>query len=70
MFFIIINKLTIVYFFIGGLDIYMELMQRFPNNIHILLEIAKVSIFFFKFLIILLPYMLYIKVQASSFYLL
>ncbi|CAL4902937.1 unnamed protein product [Urochloa decumbens] len=27
----------------GGLDIYLELMQRFPNNVHILLEIAKVE---------------------------
>ncbi|KAF8762612.1 hypothetical protein HU200_009137 [Digitaria exilis] len=27
----------------GGLDIYLELMQRFPNNTHILLEIAKVE---------------------------
>uniref|UniRef100_A0ACD5ZQ18 Uncharacterized protein n=1 Tax=Avena sativa TaxID=4498 RepID=A0ACD5ZQ18_AVESA len=27
----------------GGLDIYMELFQRFPNNVHILLEIAKVE---------------------------
>lgn len=28
----------------GGLDIYLELMQRFPNNVHILLEIAKVCL--------------------------
>ncbi|KAK3140718.1 hypothetical protein QOZ80_5AG0404820 [Eleusine coracana subsp. coracana] len=27
----------------GGLDIYLELTQRFPNNVHILLEIAKVE---------------------------
>ncbi|KAL6608215.1 hypothetical protein ACP70R_041278 [Stipagrostis hirtigluma subsp. patula] len=27
----------------GGLDIYQELMQRFPTNVHILLEIAKVE---------------------------
>ncbi|CAD6334630.1 unnamed protein product [Miscanthus lutarioriparius] len=27
----------------GGLDIYLELMQRFPNNVHFLLEIAKVE---------------------------
>ncbi|CAN6326698.1 unnamed protein product [Urochloa humidicola] len=27
----------------GGLDIYLELMQRFPHNVHILLEIAKVE---------------------------
>jgi anaphase-promoting complex subunit 7 len=27
----------------GGLDIYLDLMQRFPNNVHILLEIAKVE---------------------------
>ncbi|KAM0915951.1 hypothetical protein ACQ4PT_010492 [Festuca glaucescens] len=27
----------------GGLDIYVELLQRFPNNVHILLEIAKVE---------------------------
>ncbi|TVU17813.1 hypothetical protein EJB05_33870 [Eragrostis curvula] len=27
----------------GGLEIYLELMQRFPNNVHILLEIAKVE---------------------------
>ncbi|XP_066364588.1 anaphase-promoting complex subunit 7-like isoform X3 [Miscanthus floridulus] len=27
----------------GGLDIYLELLQRFPNNVHILLEIAKVE---------------------------
>ncbi|KAJ1261629.1 hypothetical protein BS78_09G045200 [Paspalum vaginatum] len=27
----------------GGLDAYLELLQRFPNNVHILLEIAKVD---------------------------
>ncbi|KAI4311182.1 hypothetical protein MLD38_036097 [Melastoma candidum] len=27
----------------GGLDIFMELLQRFPNNVHVLLEIAKVE---------------------------
>uniref|UniRef100_A0A452Y070 Uncharacterized protein n=1 Tax=Aegilops tauschii subsp. strangulata TaxID=200361 RepID=A0A452Y070_AEGTS len=42
-FFIIINKLTVFSPFLGGLDIYLELMQRFPNNVHILLEIAKVE---------------------------
>lgn len=27
----------------GGLELFTELLQRFPNNIHILLEIAKVG---------------------------
>lgn len=27
----------------GGLDLYAELLQRFPNNIHVLLEMAKVE---------------------------
>ncbi|XP_010666682.1 anaphase-promoting complex subunit 7 [Beta vulgaris subsp. vulgaris] len=27
----------------GGLEIYSEILQRFPNNVHILLEIAKVE---------------------------
>lgn len=27
----------------GGLELYMELLQRFPNNTHLLLEIAKVK---------------------------
>ncbi|KAL1548490.1 Anaphase-promoting complex subunit 7 [Salvia divinorum] len=27
----------------GGLDLFAELLQRFPNNIHILLEMAKVK---------------------------
>lgn len=26
----------------GGLELFTELLQRFPNNIHILLEMAKV----------------------------
>lgn len=26
----------------GGLELFAELLQRFPNNIHILLEMAKV----------------------------
>jgi hypothetical protein len=26
----------------GGLDLFAELLQRFPHNIHVLLEIAKV----------------------------
>lgn len=26
----------------GGLELFGELLQRFPNNVHILLEIAKV----------------------------
>lgn len=30
-------------FFPGGLELFTELLQCFPNNIHILLEIAKVS---------------------------
>lgn len=28
--------------FAGGLELFAELLQRFPNNIHILLEMAKV----------------------------
>ncbi|XP_010931597.1 anaphase-promoting complex subunit 7 isoform X2 [Elaeis guineensis] len=27
----------------GGLDLFSELLQRFPNNVHIMLEIAKVE---------------------------
>ncbi|XP_078446532.1 tetratricopeptide repeat (TPR)-containing protein [Wolffia australiana] len=27
----------------GGIEIYSELLQRFPNNVHIMLEIAKVE---------------------------
>ncbi|KAK4800320.1 hypothetical protein SAY86_020807 [Trapa natans] len=27
----------------GGLEIFIELLQRFPNNIHLLLEVAKVE---------------------------
>lgn len=26
----------------GGLELFTELLQRFPNNIHVLLEMAKV----------------------------
>lgn len=27
----------------GGLELFLDLLQRFPNNIHLLLEIAKVG---------------------------
>ncbi|KAG6432157.1 hypothetical protein SASPL_103731 [Salvia splendens] len=29
--------------YVGGLDLFSELLQRFPNNVHILLEMAKVK---------------------------
>lgn len=28
----------------GALELYADLLQRFPNNIHLLLEIAKVRL--------------------------
>lgn len=28
--------------FAGGLELFAELLQRFPNNVHLLLEMAKV----------------------------
>jgi anaphase-promoting complex subunit 7 len=28
----------------GGLELFGDLLQRFPNNIHLILEIAKVRL--------------------------
>jgi anaphase-promoting complex subunit 7 len=28
----------------GGLELFADLLQRFPNNIHLILEIAKVRL--------------------------
>jgi len=28
----------------GGLELFADLLQRFPNNIHIILEMAKVRL--------------------------
>lgn len=38
---ILINSL--LFYTAGGLELFSELLQRFPNNIHILLEMAKVG---------------------------
>ena len=32
----------------GGLELFADLLQRFPNNIHLLLEIAKVGLIVFQ----------------------
>lgn len=34
--------LYIFFSWAGGLEIFTELLQRFPNNVHLLLEVAKV----------------------------
>ena len=32
----------------GGLELFSDLLQRFPNNLHLLLETAKVETHVFK----------------------
>lgn len=38
----ILVKFSLFFWLAGGLELFLELLQRFPNNIHLLLEMAKV----------------------------
>lgn len=37
-----------IFCFLGGLELFVDLLLRFPSNIHLLLEIAKVELILCK----------------------
>lgn len=56
------NDFFFCFLLAGGLELFTELLQRFPNNVHILLEIAKVG-FSFEFIHIFYRYLVYVLVD-------
>lgn len=69
MYFYLAFKHILVFYclFAGGLELFTDLLQRFPNNIHLLLETAKVRNLFGRWLLLLLLYYFIIKAECKQY---